>query len=207
MAQQAKEATPLSDDESVGDIPALDPVIKLNIGGTRLDTNRSTLLQSGYFRALFSGNFADVEQEDGCYFIDRNGNIFEYLLNYMRCGYVSIPIEYVQDVKREAGFYQIEVDFSGVSEQLIPSELSLRIKNNKTNKLNLESIADIKALPRYGLDTETLRSLKFNGPKLLDYFKTKGFQTIERQIWGKDGEYVDMLMRKPVPSVVCLTKF
>ena len=123
-------------DDFVDKISTTNPVIKLNVGGTRWDTFKSTLLKSGFFRALFSGKFADSKQEDGCYFLDSDGEIFKYLLNFLRRGYVSIPAERVQDVKQEAGFYQIDIDFSRVSEQLIPSQVLFQMEMQYKKRFN-----------------------------------------------------------------------
>ena len=97
----------------------LNPIIKLNVGGLRFDTLQSTLMHSGYFKSLLS-----EKQEDGSHFVDRNGRVFEYLLNFMRCGYVSIPTNSLEDVRQEAEFYQIEWDLGeAVAAQLKPELL------------------------------------------------------------------------------------
>ena len=95
-----------------------DHVIKLNVGGTRFETLKSTLMRSGYFKALFSGRFADSIQKDGSYFVDRNGRIFGFLLNFLRCGHVSFPVDCLAEVAQETSFYQIELDLSAVADQL-----------------------------------------------------------------------------------------
>ena len=87
-------------------------IIKLNVGGTKFYTTRSTLLKSGYFRALLSGKFADSTQADGYLFIDRDPVIFDFVLKYLRCDYVSLPTKYLQEMDLESKFLQIDLDLS-----------------------------------------------------------------------------------------------
>ena len=60
-------------------------VIKLNVGGVMYVTTRSTLCQPGsWFETMFSGKMEPGIQIDGAYFIDRDGEMFRYVINYMR---------------------------------------------------------------------------------------------------------------------------
>jgi len=70
-------------------------IVKLNVGGVRYTTTSATLLQHGdnYFSGLLSGKFSKLEDETGSYFIDRNGNHFAPILEYLRSGEVDIPKE------------------------------------------------------------------------------------------------------------------
>jgi len=66
-------------------------VIKLNVGGTKFTTSRSTLSKhEGYFKAMFSGRHSFELDEEGYYFIDRDGTYFPYILNYLRDGTILI---------------------------------------------------------------------------------------------------------------------
>ena len=96
----------------------LDCVIKLNVGGTKFTTSGLTLSKSGYFRALLSGKFVDILTDDGYWFIDRDPVIFEYLLNYMRCDYVSILTKHLHQVQLEAKHLQIDLDLSFALKQV-----------------------------------------------------------------------------------------
>lgn len=57
-------------------------IVKLNVGGKKFETHKDTLVQhSEFFRAKFEKKFFN---DDGEIFIDRNGDLFAYILDYMR---------------------------------------------------------------------------------------------------------------------------
>ena len=63
----------------------LAPTIKLNVGGVLFDTTRSTLAQCQYFEPALEGRLRHGTVDDqGRWFIDRDGQLFQHLLNYMR---------------------------------------------------------------------------------------------------------------------------
>lgn len=60
--------------------------------------------------AMFSGRFDTKPAEDGCYFIDRDGTHFRYILNYLRTGQLVVPEDKVVRIEllTEAEFYRVE---------------------------------------------------------------------------------------------------
>ncbi|EFA78237.1 hypothetical protein PPL_08888 [Heterostelium album PN500] len=85
-------------------------LVKLNVGGQRFITTRDTLLSKGenFFSSLLNGCIPSFKDEKGYIFIDRNGRYFNFILEYLRTGFVDIS----QDIKieaifREADFYCI----------------------------------------------------------------------------------------------------
>jgi len=59
--------------------------VKLNISGKIVQTSVTTLTtKSNFFRAMFSGNYKNEKDENGAYFIDRDGSNFDIILNYLR---------------------------------------------------------------------------------------------------------------------------
>ena len=83
-------------------------IVKFNVGGVPFITTLRTASKSGYLRGLLSGKFVvDVDSENR-YFIDRNGDYFKYLLDYMRSGYCEIPLKFAQCVKIESEYFLIE---------------------------------------------------------------------------------------------------
>eukprot|EP00026_Physarum_polycephalum_P011253 Phypoly_transcript_11460.p1 GENE.Phypoly_transcript_11460~~Phypoly_transcript_11460.p1 ORF type:complete len:250 (+),score=50.89 Phypoly_transcript_11460:66-815(+) len=86
-------------------------IVHLNVGGVKYTTTSATLLQQGenYFTGLLSGKFPDLLDENGAYFIDRNGTYFGVVLEYLRSSEISIPKDISRkSVLTEARFYLIE---------------------------------------------------------------------------------------------------
>ncbi len=67
-------------------------IVKLNIGGVKYETTVGTLTCRGdnFFTTLFSNNFPALRDEDGYYFIDRDGEYFKPLLSFLRTGTHSV---------------------------------------------------------------------------------------------------------------------
>ena len=72
--------------ERVKKTKTFEKTINLNIGGSKYTTTLSTLTKypDSMLGAMFSGRHALVQQEDGSYFIDRDGETFRYILMYLR---------------------------------------------------------------------------------------------------------------------------
>ena len=72
--------------ERVKQTKVFDKVITLNVGGTRYTTTLSTLTKypDSMLGVMFSGRHYLPQQEDGSYFIDRDGEVFKYILMYLR---------------------------------------------------------------------------------------------------------------------------
>jgi len=61
--------------------------------------------------AMFSGRHNVSKDEDGRYFIDRDGTHFRHILNYLRDGNTYLPMEnqqLVDELYEEVCFYGIE---------------------------------------------------------------------------------------------------
>jgi hypothetical protein len=78
-----------------------------------------------FFDAYFSGRYAQDVCDDGSIFVDRDGEHFGHVLQYMRDGVVSVAdpgacpsVSLLRALKREFGFYCIEV----VAEQAVEPE-------------------------------------------------------------------------------------
>jgi N-acetylneuraminic acid mutarotase len=105
--------------------------IELNIGGRRFQTSVQTLrrVPHTFFDAYFSGRYAQDVCRDGSIFVDRDGEHFGYVLEYMRDGVVSVAepgaepsVSLLRGLKREFGFYCIEL----VAEQpVVPEQLEM----------------------------------------------------------------------------------
>jgi hypothetical protein len=101
--------------------------VELNIGGYRFETSVQALrrVPHTFFDAYFSGRYAQDVCDDGSIFVDRDGEHFGHVLEYMRDGFVSVAapgtypsVSLLRALKREFGFYCIEL----VSEQALEPE-------------------------------------------------------------------------------------
>lgn len=91
--------------------------VKLNIGGRFFQTTIETLTKYSdtrltYFKALFSRQWElGKDPKDDSIFIDRDGDLFEYILQYLRTDKIPIDINHDllrQDLITEAQFYNLD---------------------------------------------------------------------------------------------------
>jgi len=87
-------------------------IVNLNIGGYKFCTSAATLTKfpETFFTALLSGNLPSTKDDDGAYFIDRDGQFFSPILTWLRTNEISIPSSNMnrEDVVREARFYSLQ---------------------------------------------------------------------------------------------------
>ncbi|PFX18189.1 uncharacterized protein LOC111339875 [Stylophora pistillata] len=99
-------------------------MLKLNVGGRLFSTSLSTMNKDpgSMLHAMFSGRFDTKPDEDGTYFIDRDGTHFRYryLLNYLRTGELVVPDDNTvrQELLIEAKFYQVQEMIKALTPQL-----------------------------------------------------------------------------------------
>ncbi|GIL64512.1 hypothetical protein Vafri_18391 [Volvox africanus] len=68
--------------------------VTLNVGGRKFTTSVNTLRNApnpSLFNAMFSGRHKLTKDEEGCYFIDRDGRHFHDILNFLRDGHFNYP--------------------------------------------------------------------------------------------------------------------
>lgn len=87
-------------------------ILRLNVGGQIYTTTRATLCKypESMLGAMFKGDIPAWKDQHGCYFIDRDGNIFKYVLNFLRSSRLSLPKDFKDYdlLVSEADFYQIQ---------------------------------------------------------------------------------------------------
>ncbi|XP_059800210.1 BTB/POZ domain-containing protein KCTD6a [Hypanus sabinus] len=88
-----------------------DPVT-LNVGGHLYSTSISTLTRypDSMLGVMFRGDFPTAKDSQGNYFIDRDGPLFRYILNFLRTADLTLPhgFKEIDLLRKEADFYQIE---------------------------------------------------------------------------------------------------
>ncbi|CAM9333251.1 unnamed protein product [Discosporangium mesarthrocarpum] len=89
-----------------------DAIVRLNVGGRRFLTSVETIMQqkNSMLASLFKGNFKRTTDAEGFAFIDRDGERFHHVLNFLRCS--SLPTFDQQwryeEIMEEADFFSIE---------------------------------------------------------------------------------------------------
>lgn len=87
-------------------------IVKLNVGGEIYTTTKATLQRypNSMLGAMFNGSFTTSADDSGCVFIDRDGYLFRYVLNYLRSSALCLPdgFKLLDQLCLEADFYQIQ---------------------------------------------------------------------------------------------------
>jgi hypothetical protein len=90
----------------------------LNVGGYIFGTSAATLrrIPDSFFTSLLSGRYAMDVLDDGAVFIDRDGEHFKHILEYMRDDTLDIgvyltdlPTNVLRILKREFAFYSLDI--------------------------------------------------------------------------------------------------
>ncbi len=115
-----------------------DDIIRLNVGGQKFTTARSTLCQveGSLLATMFSGRWEDAvkRDEDGAVFFDFNPQYFSYILDYLRAKRIATPEDPAPLPKvpkdQEKSFSNL-VQYLGLSDEIVPTEIV------STEKFNL----------------------------------------------------------------------
>mmetsp|Transcript_12403 Transcript_12403/g.21034 ORF Transcript_12403/g.21034 Transcript_12403/m.21034 type:complete len:150 (-) Transcript_12403:675-1124(-) len=122
-------------------------LIKLDVGGYRYKTTLATLQsrRGSMLERMFGGTelSPSLLDEDGFYFIDRNGRIFEYILDFLR-GFQyppsTLPESDIELLQTEADFYGLEELRDWAGRRLIThQEEKKRRAARITTTLNIEA--------------------------------------------------------------------
>jgi hypothetical protein len=122
--------------------------VELNVGGCRFQTSVQTLRRvlHTFFDAYFSGRHAQDVCNDGSTFVDRDGEHFGHVLEYMRDGVVSVAapgacpsVSLLRALKREFGFYCIEL-YADQSRKPGQSEMAFVLGGYNTSRRTLRSM-------------------------------------------------------------------
>jgi len=123
--------------------------VKLNVGGVPYETTQNTLTryQGSMLKSMFSGRHTSKLDENGRYFIDRDGDLFKYILKFLRDGNINLD-DVSNDTKKnlmdEAKFYCLD-ELINILEQYIGSNSRINTGyNNDTHINNIKEICFIK---------------------------------------------------------------
>ena len=95
-----------------------DKVVTLDVGGTKYRTTLSTLTKypDSMLGVMFSGRHDLPQQEDGSYFIDRDGEVFKHILMYLRDRNICLSLfptfsdTTLIQIKAEFEYFQLHPD-------------------------------------------------------------------------------------------------
>ena len=100
--------------------------IKFNVGGTRYEVSRSLL--EAFPQTLLERSASKVWNEGGDeIFIEGNGNRFQYVLDFMRYGKITLPSYESHDA------FLIEMEYYGLTSYLLAKDPRSLYKNMKFN--------------------------------------------------------------------------
>ncbi len=102
--------------------------IRLNVGGRRFETSRPTLVGIPYFEPLIAGRFAHDVDNSGCVFVDRSGDLFAAILQFLRSGQrpaEPILARHATTLLDECAFYGIDSLAQKIRGETCPLDLLL----------------------------------------------------------------------------------
>lgn len=110
-------------------------IIELNVGGSVYTTSRTTILShpESMLSHMISGQIPNATDSKKRIFIDRDGPLFRFILNFLRDKQLHLPdnfAEYAQ-LRQEADFYRIEP----IIQQLDAQFCSKNLKYSKSPSL------------------------------------------------------------------------
>eukprot|EP00057_Strongylocentrotus_purpuratus_P029255 XP_011683729.1 PREDICTED: BTB/POZ domain-containing protein KCTD17-like [Strongylocentrotus purpuratus] len=99
--------------------------IGLNVGGKIYRTSLHTTLTrypGSFFDGLRGGGLPSKKDDQGNYLIDRDGDIFRHVLNFLRCGKLVVPARFdeihLHLLEQEADFFMLDELKTAVKDKL-----------------------------------------------------------------------------------------
>ena len=171
---------------------AFPSLVDLNVGGVHYTTRLQTLTgDAGSLLAqLFSGELPDLLMQDskGRYFIDRDGVLFRYILEYLRNKKLILPESFMEKerLRHEADYYKLP--------SLVKSINNAMTTNLKVQLSPLASPNDVKDISVCPPASPTSRYERIPGFITIAYRGTFAF--------GRDG-LADVKFRKLTRVLIC----
>nr|XP_054770377.1 BTB/POZ domain-containing protein KCTD6-like [Lytechinus pictus] len=90
----------------------MESYVGLNVGGKVYQTSQTTLTRdpNSFFALLLDGRVPSAKDDQGRYIIDRDGELFRHVLNYLRLQKLVLPDGYNEQelLLHEADFFQLD---------------------------------------------------------------------------------------------------
>lgn len=120
----------LNSPDSKSNRHSLQDPVSLNVGGEIYTTTLDTLTRcrDSMLGAMFTGQIPVLRDTQGNIFIDRDGKVFRYILNYLRSSCLDLPNGFSELalLRREADFFQIRPLLQEIRRYEASVPLSLR---------------------------------------------------------------------------------
>ena len=167
-------------------------VVNLNIGGVVHTTSLATIQKfpDSMIGRMFSGKFNIPVDRNGYIFIDRDGDLFRYILNYMRCGQLNLPLEFkeLDQLVFEADFYQINPLLQELHEMKRDADERRRLKEEE-EVLSKEHYASLEVTERINMDRRVFHRMIYEGGE----FETTGYDMDNQNIHYPNQEDEDWM--------------
>ncbi|KAI9282596.1 BTB/POZ protein [Sporodiniella umbellata] len=146
--------------------------VKLNIGGKSFATQKQTLIKSSFFKNMFESECKNsLKTEQGEWIVDRNGTLFEHILDFLRIGNLSWidgrDLVMMKGLMAEADFYGIPT----LTEYLNTKEE--QVKEKQFEVMRLESFNLIAGLDLQYQPEEAFSPLYHQNYLVLSVFKAQ----------------------------------
>ena len=128
--------------------------IKLDVGGVKITTNRSTLEIAPVLKMIVERDFKD---ESTKIFLDSDAKIFEHVLNYLRDSNYVIPKKYIDNTHNMLGFFGLVI-----KKEPIPKDIVCYPKTDFKNydiKYNSETLVNVA---KFFTEKSKLLDLRFS---------------------------------------------
>jgi len=125
---------------------SMENLVTLSVGGKEFQTNVETLTKdkNPFFTGLFSAEWQLKKDEKGRIFINRNGKLFSFILDYLQTGEIAQPKERNrQRLISEANFYHLDELVNILIEQEKHEKEMVEIKKKQDEK-KLKELKEIE---------------------------------------------------------------
>ena len=138
---------------SLNNIP---DVVELNVGGTYYVTSLTTLLNDPHslLADMFSGKQKLPTDSRGRFFIDRDGIMFKFILDYLRTGNVVLPdkFSYTERLLSEVAYFKLH---------LMVAQIKQKSRADIENNAQTKGYITLIVRGTFGFGREGLADIKF----------------------------------------------